>query len=49
MIFKFLNYFFFVLDGAIYNINWFKNMLIKIKRNLDKMADPLSLRKEFEV
>ena len=37
------------IDGAIYNINWFKIMLVKIKRNLDKMADPQSLRKEFEV
>ena len=38
-----------VLEGKIYDINWFNNILTKLKYKLAAIPDPEILRKEFEV
>ena len=38
-----------ILEGKIYDINWFNNILTKLKYKLANMSDPDCLRKEFEV
>ena len=37
------------IEGKIYDINWFNNILIQLKLKLASLDDPEILRKEFEV